>query len=55
MKCKALRDGLIGKDQYVRAGEEFDADKCPSWAIRVNPPAKKADGGKTAPDKEGDA
>lgn len=54
MKCKALRDGLIGKDQYIRAGETFEATSCPSWAARVNPPRSnetKKDGG----EQEGNA
>ena len=41
MKCKALKDGLMNKSDYIRAGEEFEAAKCPSWATPVNPPKKK--------------
>jgi hypothetical protein len=35
VQCRALRDGLIGQTQYVRAGETFLAGKCPSWAEPV--------------------
>ena len=42
MKCRATRDGLLGKTSYVHEGEVFEASKCPSWAEPVNPPKKKA-------------
>jgi hypothetical protein len=40
MKCRALKDGLNNKTDYVRAGEVFEAKKCPSWATPVAPPKK---------------
>lgn len=33
--CRAIRDGLIGQTTYIRAGETFLAEKCPSWAEPV--------------------
>lgn len=35
MKCRAVRDGLIDETTYIHAGENFSADKCPSWAVPV--------------------
>lgn len=43
MKCRATRDGLLGKTSYIHEGEVFEAPKCPAWAEPVNPPKKKAD------------
>ena len=34
MKCKAVRDGLIGT-RYVREGEIVDFPKCPKWCVPV--------------------
>lgn len=50
MKCKALKDGLINKTDYVRPGEVFEAKKCPSWAVPVV--AKKEAGKDTQKDGE---
>lgn len=36
MKCRALKDGLVGT-AYIHEGETFLADKCPSWAVPVEP------------------
>ena len=47
MKCRALKDGLTGKTDYVRAGEVFEAKKCPSWAEPVAPPKKETAPAKT--------
>jgi hypothetical protein len=41
VQCKALCDGLVKQTQYVRAGELFFAEKCPSWAEPM-PKVKKA-------------
>ena len=38
VKCKAIRDGLLGTT-YIHAGEEFVIDKCPRWAVAVGTPA----------------
>lgn len=54
MKCRALYDGLIAKSRYIHAGEEFEADKCPSWAVRVNPPAPKKEATKPVASTEKD-
>lgn len=52
MQCKALKDGLINKTDYVRAGDVFEAKKCPSWATPVAS-AKKAEA-KTTEQKDGE-
>ena len=36
MKCRALKDGLVGTASS-HEGETFLADKCPSWAAPVEP------------------
>lgn len=38
IRCKAIRDGLIGVT-YIHAGDEFLIDKCPRWAVVVKKPA----------------
>lgn len=42
VKCRAKQDGLINKDKYVYEGEIFEAEKCPSWAEKVEEPKKPA-------------
>jgi hypothetical protein len=37
VQCVALRDGLIRQTTYIRAGETFLAEKCPTWAEAVKP------------------
>lgn len=55
MKCRADKDGLIGKTDYIRAGEVFEAKRCPSWASPVAvPPKKKETGEDMPPADEGD-
>jgi hypothetical protein len=48
MKCKAMKDGLIDKTQYVREGEVFETNKCPSWAVPVRPAKPKPGEGSTS-------
>lgn len=50
MRCIAQRDGLIGT-VYIHAGDEFDADKCPTWATPVKA-VKKAPEKDKAPKSE---
>lgn len=54
MQCVADRDGLIGTT-YIREGDVFETEKCPSWAtaLPASEPKKKT-GGATAPGKSGE-
>lgn len=53
MKCKALKDGLVNRTDYVRPGDVFEAKKCPSWAVPVVP-AKKAETKTAEQQKDGE-
>lgn len=55
MKCRAIRDGLLGKSRYIHVGEVFEAAKCPSWAEAVNPVKKKPSGEESSDEQKGDA
>lgn len=48
---KAIRDGLVGTS-YIRAGEIFslDAERDPSWAVRVEDPLEGIDNGEEPED-----
>lgn len=48
---KAIRDGLVGTS-YIRAGEIFslDAERDPSWAVRVEDPLEGIEKGEPEDD-----
>lgn len=48
MKCKAIRDGLLGTS-YVHEGEFFLAEKCPSWAVPAGTVKQRAKASKGEP------